>query len=107
MGKMLKLIQKADLSVSQQAARLSSSVKARRLTALSAGQSMSFAITSYVTDPLVKRGLLTHCKGRIDRRFTLPPSGLCANTIAASSTLSSQLHCYCTSIPNWRNKRGR
>ena len=69
MGETLNLIQGADLSVSQLAALI---VVQREgplsLTALSEGLSMSLSNTSYVTDQLVKRGLLTRVEDCTDRR---------------------------------------
>ena len=69
MGETLNLIQGADLSVSQLAALI---VVQREgplsLTALSEGLSMSLSNTSYVTDQLVKRHLLTRAEDCTDRR---------------------------------------
>jgi DNA-binding MarR family transcriptional regulator len=68
-GETLHLIQSADLSVSQLAALIVTQREGPlTLTALSAGLSMSLSNTSYVTDQLVKRGLLTRIEDCNDRR---------------------------------------
>ncbi|HYF66379.1 MAG TPA: MarR family transcriptional regulator, partial [Herpetosiphonaceae bacterium] len=59
-GETLNIIQGADLSVSQMGALIVTQREGPlTLTALSEGLSMSLSNTSYVTDQLVKRGLLT------------------------------------------------
>jgi DNA-binding MarR family transcriptional regulator len=69
MGETLNLIQGADLSVSQLAALITVQREGPlSLTALSEGLSMSLSNTSYVTDQLVKRGLLTRVEDCTDRR---------------------------------------
>jgi DNA-binding MarR family transcriptional regulator len=69
MGETLQLIQGADLSVPQLAALMVIQREgALTLTALSAGLNMSLSNTSYVTDQLVKRDLLTRCEDHTDRR---------------------------------------
>lgn len=68
-GEILNLIQGADLSVSQMGALIVAQREGPlTLTALSEGLSMSLSNTSYITDQLVKRGLLTRAEDHTDRR---------------------------------------
>ncbi|MBA3471328.1 MAG: MarR family transcriptional regulator [Herpetosiphonaceae bacterium] len=94
MGETLNLILGADLSVSQLAALIVVQREgALSLTALSAGLSMSLSNTSYLTDQLVKRGLLTRCEDPADRR-----QKVIALSGAATELLDQIVHVRITSI---------
>jgi DNA-binding MarR family transcriptional regulator len=68
-GETLNLIQGADLSVSQLGALIVTQREGPlSLTALSEGLGMSLSNTSYLTEQLVKRGLLSRAEDHTDRR---------------------------------------